>query len=988
MNPNESRTTRCNEGMSLTPASCAHLPQGNSTCTCTDENTNRPPVHLRPQTARDGLLVSGSSHKGHSYHDTAISGSSRVHFGDNHTSVVNNNYGTSDEQTEQERWTEFLKALSFERMDFRLAAITPAQGDTCRWVFSRPEYLRWRDPKLRGTHGGLLWIKGKAGVGKSTIMRCILENSTDSMPDHHIISFFFNARGQPLERSVEGMYRSLLTQLLEKVPRLQQVITLPRFSIAGQKWEPDVLQDIFRKAVLGLQQERLVVIVDALDEGDQAGVRAMVEYLESLTEAAQTKNIYLEACYASRHYPHITARSCESMVIEDRPEHAQDIHYYISNNLKVTRGSLRDDLRLGLVKKSQAVFLWVVLVVRRLNEAFDDGAGRTELFEVLVTVPDDLNDLLHDIVVKGSKDPRLVPAVVWMLVARYTLNIREFYFAIQLGLQQAEKLDMVDWCRHSDDLEIMRRFVLSASKGLIEVTSSETREGFVEPGAWAEDDFYKYEDGKFDHWQVQFIHETVRDYFLAGGLAGLRPDLQPDVVAKSHALVAEWCKLWIRSTVAACVHLPGHQSSGLIDTSLLNRVLMSKSTYDWTRFPLLGYVRHSTLGHLDAAHTGNAIAVEDLQDFPIKQWINIMNIGGWLALNSGADDVEGIEYQQSTSLLYCLLEEGLSALAESYLEVLAGWYTKRDMGRYLNVQCGGEHFSCLGAAAYHGFDEIVALLLEYGADTAFPDEPDCINGSALSQAVYGDHGAIVWRLLDHSADPNGENHYYGRPLVTAAVKGNHEIMELLLDRGASFDDGRVSSHSTFSHALSLRAKEDPERSFRLLLERGARVTAEEASELLSLWINHSTTNHRLLVTFLELGAHPDVAMYGRQAIHAVAVRSEGSQAIAAMQALFDAGADINAVDSRGRTALILASSRGKDEVVRFLLNLGADVNIRSKDLGTAIEAARSAKNEGRPYDSSSPSTLLDTRNIIAMLLEAGVRDYRQTAGWMEFSTMS
>jgi hypothetical protein len=65
-----------------------------------------------------------------------------------------------------------------------------------------------------------------------------------------------------------------------------------------------------------------------------------------------------------------------------------------------------------------------------LNEAFDDGAGRAELFEVLHTLPDDLNDLLHDIVTKGSKDPRLVPAVIWMLVAQYTLNIREFYFAI------------------------------------------------------------------------------------------------------------------------------------------------------------------------------------------------------------------------------------------------------------------------------------------------------------------------------------------------------------------------------------------------------------------------------------------------------------------------------------------------------------------------------------------------------------------------------
>jgi hypothetical protein len=139
---------------------------------------------------------------------------------------------------------------------------------------------------------------------------------------------------------------------VEKVARLQQVITLPRFVITSQNREPHVLQDIFRKAVLGLLHERLVLIVDTLDEGDQPGVRAMVEYLESLTTATQAKKISLEVCYASRHYPQITAKSCESMIVGDSPEHAQGIQVYISDKLRVTRGALRDDLRVEIVRKS------------------------------------------------------------------------------------------------------------------------------------------------------------------------------------------------------------------------------------------------------------------------------------------------------------------------------------------------------------------------------------------------------------------------------------------------------------------------------------------------------------------------------------------------------------------------------------------------------------------------------------------------------------
>ncbi len=38
-----------------------------------------------------------------------------------------------------------------------------------------------------------------------------------------IVSFFFNARGDDLEKSVDGMYRSLLFQLFKSLPDLQEV---------------------------------------------------------------------------------------------------------------------------------------------------------------------------------------------------------------------------------------------------------------------------------------------------------------------------------------------------------------------------------------------------------------------------------------------------------------------------------------------------------------------------------------------------------------------------------------------------------------------------------------------------------------------------------------------------------------------------------------------------------------------------------------------
>jgi hypothetical protein len=67
----------------------------------------------------------------------------------------------------------------------------------------------------------MFWIKGKPGSGKSTLMKCVLEHIRRQPGACTIASFFFNARGEPFERSIEGCYRTLLHQLLTHVPKLR-----------------------------------------------------------------------------------------------------------------------------------------------------------------------------------------------------------------------------------------------------------------------------------------------------------------------------------------------------------------------------------------------------------------------------------------------------------------------------------------------------------------------------------------------------------------------------------------------------------------------------------------------------------------------------------------------------------------------------------------------------------------------------------------------
>jgi hypothetical protein len=60
-----------------------------------------------------------------------------------------------------------------------------------------------------------------------------------TIKDKIIILFFFNARGEDLEKSTARIYRSLLLQLLERVPELQRVFDLlgsTTLSSSGSHW--------------------------------------------------------------------------------------------------------------------------------------------------------------------------------------------------------------------------------------------------------------------------------------------------------------------------------------------------------------------------------------------------------------------------------------------------------------------------------------------------------------------------------------------------------------------------------------------------------------------------------------------------------------------------------------------------------------------------------------------------------------------------------
>jgi hypothetical protein len=122
-----------------------------------------------------------------------------------------------------------LASLGFLTMTTRYEEVVDAYPETFQWIFSETEQQRWSSFGEWLREGeGVYWISGKAGSGKSTLMRHIY-NSPLTMEllatwaaeiPLCVSSFFFWRSGTPEQRSQTGLLRALLFDVLSQQPKL------------------------------------------------------------------------------------------------------------------------------------------------------------------------------------------------------------------------------------------------------------------------------------------------------------------------------------------------------------------------------------------------------------------------------------------------------------------------------------------------------------------------------------------------------------------------------------------------------------------------------------------------------------------------------------------------------------------------------------------------------------------------------------------------
>jgi Cdc6-like AAA superfamily ATPase len=110
--------------------------------------------------------------------------------------------------------TECLRWLKVDNGSDRINRAAPG---TCEWIFGHPEVKSWSG----SDNDSVLWICGKAGSGKSTLMKYItqhLEDTTAQIPRPTIASFFFHISQGTSNTTSRALLQSFIFQILSQVP--------------------------------------------------------------------------------------------------------------------------------------------------------------------------------------------------------------------------------------------------------------------------------------------------------------------------------------------------------------------------------------------------------------------------------------------------------------------------------------------------------------------------------------------------------------------------------------------------------------------------------------------------------------------------------------------------------------------------------------------------------------------------------------------------
>ena len=446
---------------------------------------------------------------------------------------------------------EISHSLTFETIHHREWAIPMAHAETFGWIFQEPrkedgkpmwsDFRKW----MTGSDNTIYWISGKAGAGKSTLIKFLLHDSRVKADlkrwagEHRLLlaTYYSWNAGNELQKSQEGLLRSLLYQCLSIDPiRFVPLVFPSRWALIQLlNLDPSVTSWTTEELLLGLRNllahagrkladdfepYKLAVVIDGLDEFQGNHQRL----LEIITDASSQHHIKI--CVSSRPWNVFRDALNQSPTLRLELLTQKDIEQYVREKFSHSLGYQESEalfphqtkkLVSDILLKAQGVFLWVSLVVRELLQRLQEGSKLSDLQAVLDKLPGDISRLFQLMYERTNEKYRGEAAQLFLLLEKYEeFELVPYVLSVWMGMESEDSaLDLgsefnSQSSRHliTNIVSALRRLLDSRTRGLLEV--------------------YDNPDASLS--RVDYMHRTVREWAhenLGSLMAAIKPDFDP-----------------------------------------------------------------------------------------------------------------------------------------------------------------------------------------------------------------------------------------------------------------------------------------------------------------------------------------------------------------------------------------------------------------------------------------------------------------------------
>ncbi|PSK46267.1 hypothetical protein B9Z65_5235 [Elsinoe australis] len=782
----------------------------------------------------------------------------------------------------QER-AELLKSLAYHGMSNRESDVANRVPGTCEWVRTQDSYANWMST------GGLLWVNGKPGAGKSTVMRFVQDDLRNREADR-VLTHFFDARNNGLQRTRTGLLRKLVYQLVvllsdlalaKFIERCYDRCVLEDSIIANLDWKADLLEkDLEYMLDIDSREYRTYLLIDALDELDDS----------NSDDIAKAARFWLGTG-----------------------------HMDVSSHHK--------DFLAGVIgARAAGTMHWVRLVTSKVTEdEAADEEDESSLVQLIDSVPTELTKLYTDLLQSVQQIERLYTCTYAQTFTSSALHMAAthgYLELLKLFLQQDVNVDLRDslamtpllsaivnhsgadvvqlLLSHGADVDAVNIHGFTALHHASFRKDSRIVELLLQKGA-------NYDAITSSGWTPLAIAAHKRNWDHVRLL--LRHGADPSAGNEFHQAIiaaAEDGEMDIlRQLLRAVDHIDDSAwRSPFQAAALSGRVEAVKLLLD-----------HGIGVTCIARRDGLSCA---LFNAVTKNHLNVAR----LLLGAGVHvNRPSLPYQRTP--LIDAADYSHIEMAQLLLEHGA------DVKAVTNGRASAIHY-----AAYRGLTSLVVQLLHRGADVEASTEDGL---TPLFYALQSRSLPIVKMLLDFGASASAINKYkwtlpIARPEGVDLKQKDRLAAEALLSRGAEANDALESGDT----ALHLAANTGSVGIVRLLLEHGADVVVRNTGGATALHLAASSGHADIAQLLIDHGADIHAKDVNQETpLHEAA--ENGSKEI--VKLLVSRGAVIDGQGAWKETPLHRAAQFGGIENAKLLIDCGANLDVQSVIGETALHLA-------------------------------------------------